>query len=490
MRIRFSTLSLSFLLLIGSSNINAQLSKQHATILWNNIKRVSYDSMSSVVPQIVAQGDTVHFLWYGNYSDTQPDSGAGIQYARSIDGGITISPQRTLVPYDGGTYRMYINASGKYIYLTYYALVQPSPSPYWMIAVIRSTDAGITWSSRRVIGDYIPYAVAAKDSHLYVYAGLIENNKHYNMMLSSHDYGVDWDTLRVDLPRGPWTAQLAITVNGLHLIRSISIAGYYEIFNNKSIDFGLTWTPSDTLSLDDGQNGSNPRIASNGSYLYTVWNDQKYGGNFSGTIVLRRSTDDGITWQPEQIISQLNSAVFSDIAVENNLVAVVWDNEGDSLGAIRFRFSEDSGKSFSSLENITPDDYQAGNPSISISDKKIHVLWWNQKDREVYYRRGVFTPTSVKEKTITPNDFHLFQNYPNPFNNNTMISYSIPTREIISLKIYNGLGRTIKTLYEGIQESGVYNINLSMNNFSSGIYFIALRTQNGFHAERKILFLK
>lgn len=491
MRIQFSFLSLSVLFLIGSSQITAQFSKPNSTVNWDDIKRISYDSATSVGPQVYAVGDTIHLIWYSIFNNALPDSsGGGIQYSRSTNGGITFSPQRTLVPFDSGTYNMYLSASGKNVYLIYYALVQPSPSPYWEVAIIRSSDAGVSWGQRKIIGDYIPKATVVRDSQIYIHAGFVENNVYKNAMLLSHDFGVNWDTVRIQLPRGPNIARMALTTTALHLIRTIGISGYEEVFYNRSTDFGYTWSIAETLSVNDGRNGSNPRFVSEGNSIFAVWTDQKYGGNFSGTIVLRRSTDEGITWQPEQIISQLNSAVFSDIAVKNNLVAVVWDNEYDSLGAIRFSFSEDRGKIFSSFAKISPDDYQAGNPSISISSNKIHVFWWNQKNWEVYFRRGVFQPSSVKEELSAPTEYALLQNHPNPFNGSTVITYSIPRKEVISLKIYDALGRFSETLFVGEQESGMHTINFLANDLSSGVYFVVLRTEGGFHSGGKIMLLK
>lgn len=491
MRIQFSFLLLPILLLISSSNITAQFSKPTSSIIWDDIKRISYDSASSYVPQIVAQGDTLHLIWFGVFNNAQPDSGGGIQYARSTNSGVTFSPQRRLVPDDSSGARRHLKVSGQNVYVVYDALVQPSPSPYWEAAIIRSTDAGLTWNPRKIIGDYTAVTAITKDSNIFVHAGFVENNIYKNAMLLSHDFGVTWDIVRIQLPRGPNIARMALTTNALNLIRTIGISGYEEVFYNRSTDFGYTWSVAETLSVNDGQNGSNPRFVSEGNSLFTVWNDQKYGGNFSGTIVLRRSTDEGITWQPEQIISQLNTAVFCDVAVENNLVAVVWDNDYTIplLYSLRVRISEDAGITFGQVMEITSDSAHAGDPTICIANNKIHIAWWDQKDNEVYYRRGVFQPTSVKEELTVPSEFTLYQNYPNPFNNSTVISYSIPRREVISLKIYDALGRIVTTLFEGEQE-GMHTVNFSANNLSSGIYFVVLRTEIGMHRERKVILLK
>jgi hypothetical protein len=77
------------------------------------------------------------------------------------------------------------------------------------------------------------------------------------------------------------------------------------------------------------------------------------------------------------------------------------------------------------------------------------------------------------------NEYKLFQNYPNPFNPNTVISYSLVNNSQVSIKIYDILGKEIATLVNSIQNRGVYDITLDMNNLnlSSGIYFYSINVK-------------
>jgi len=98
--------------------------------------------------------------------------------------------------------------------------------------------------------------------------------------------------------------------------------------------------------------------------------------------------------------------------------------------------------------------------------------------------------TSVNNNTTTNNmDFRLEQNYPNPFNPSTKISYSIAQRSRVSLKIYDIMGREIETLIDKEQEKGVYEINYTPKNLSSGIYFYTLNAEN-YRETKKLIFLK
>jgi hypothetical protein len=73
-------------------------------------------------------------------------------------------------------------------------------------------------------------------------------------------------------------------------------------------------------------------------------------------------------------------------------------------------------------------------------------------------------------------NYELYQNYPNPFNAMTNISFYLPEKSRVNLKIYNSLGELVYTLVNKEFESGNHVIHLDANNLSSGIYFYSLET--------------
>lgn len=98
-------------------------------------------------------------------------------------------------------------------------------------------------------------------------------------------------------------------------------------------------------------------------------------------------------------------------------------------------------------------------------------------------------PTDVNSISNLPTDFSLSQNYPNPFNPSTIISYQLPEQSNVSLKIYDMLGREIKTLVNDVKPAGIYNVNFNADNISSGIYFYTLNT-HGFTQSKKMMLVK
>ncbi len=88
-------------------------------------------------------------------------------------------------------------------------------------------------------------------------------------------------------------------------------------------------------------------------------------------------------------------------------------------------------------------------------------------------------PNTVDDPTITiPGMFKLYPAYPNPFNSTTTISYGLPYRSNVSLRVYNPSGQRITTLFEGYKQRGFHTTTLSANNLPTGLYFVQLNATN------------
>ena len=98
--------------------------------------------------------------------------------------------------------------------------------------------------------------------------------------------------------------------------------------------------------------------------------------------------------------------------------------------------------------------------------------------------------TAVEEKlNIIPDGFSLSQNYPNPFNPTTKIRFSIPNSSVVTLKIYDMLGKEVATLLNEEKAPGVYEVNVNTRYLSSGIYFYSIQAGQ-FSQTKKLMLLK
>jgi len=85
------------------------------------------------------------------------------------------------------------------------------------------------------------------------------------------------------------------------------------------------------------------------------------------------------------------------------------------------------------------------------------------------------------------------QNYPNPFNPSTEISWQLPKDGIVTLKIYDVLGREITTLVNEELSAGKHETVFDATRLSSGVYFYQLSAIGGagkFIETRKMVLIK
>lgn len=88
-----------------------------------------------------------------------------------------------------------------------------------------------------------------------------------------------------------------------------------------------------------------------------------------------------------------------------------------------------------------------------------------------------------------PIRFALYQNYPNPFNPFTRINFDIPKSVFVNLKLYDMLGREVKTLVSQNLNAGKYFSELDAADISAGVYFYRIKAGN-FTDTKKLVLVK
>ncbi|MGD1044617.1 MAG: T9SS type A sorting domain-containing protein [Bacteroidota bacterium] len=97
--------------------------------------------------------------------------------------------------------------------------------------------------------------------------------------------------------------------------------------------------------------------------------------------------------------------------------------------------------------------------------------------------------TGVKEQSIIPAHYELNQNYPNPFNPTTNISFALPEKSFVSLKVFNILGEEITELAGKEYSAGQHTIRFDATNIASGVYFYTIKAGK-FTSTQKMVFQK
>jgi len=127
------------------------------------------------------------------------------------------------------------------------------------------------------------------------------------------------------------------------------------------------------------------------------------------------------------------------------------------------------------------------------------VTAWDRTGHQSEPSEEIVVATTGVEDTASDNEtipasFSLLQNYPNPFNPVTKIKFSVPLwrgegGRIVTLKIFDILGREIQTLVNDKLNPGTYEVTFDGSNYASGVYFYQLRAGD-FTQINKMILLK
>lgn len=390
--------------------------------------------------------------------------------------------------------------------------------------VYRSMDGGNSWtkSSTGIIASTVSAFIGSGNE---LFAGIAGGG-----VSSTTDHGATWVPLndglrdsRVLTLAGDATNLFAGTLGGgifrstnggkrwsqenqgLHnsFVTSLLISGDYfagtyggGVFRSSTA--GVEWIPANAGL-------SNPLItslATNGSDLYsgadypaTIFRSTDHGDTWNEVVVLDawyvsallmegmslfvgtdrgifRSTDGFATWT--QVYTGSNISCFE--IQEGTIVA------GTESGVIR---SSDAGETWTVLN--------LGLPDLPVTTLRFHndFLFAGTEAGGVWKRPVEEIVTEVRNPPdkMTPQAFSLDQNYPNPFNPSTMITFSLRERALVTLTIYDILGKRIDVPLSGEFPPGLHSVPWDASAYPGGIYFYKLES-NGSAAIRKMILIK
>ena len=96
----------------------------------------------------------------------------------------------------------------------------------------------------------------------------------------------------------------------------------------------------------------------------------------------------------------------------------------------------------------------------------------------------------VEEKSkLLPGSFSLSQNYPNPFNPTTNFEFRIPDFGLVTLKVYDALGREVATVVNKVLPAGKHQYKWDASGLTSGIYFYRIKT-GSYSSTKKMVLLR
>jgi hypothetical protein len=106
----------------------------------------------------------------------------------------------------------------------------------------------------------------------------------------------------------------------------------------------------------------------------------------------------------------------------------------------------------------------------------------------IYIATSPLTTVNKERAPLLPS-FVLEQNYPNPFNPTTVISFQLPVRNYVTLRVFDVTGREVARLVESYLEAGNHSVRFDAGNLPSGVYFYQI-TAGKFSQVRKAVLIR
>jgi hypothetical protein len=187
--------------------------------------------------------------------------------------------------------------------------------------------------------------------------------------------------------------------------------------------------------------------------------------------------------------TKINFKVFRDDGASLERIQFAFAESGswmeDTLSAMdQVIFSNENGTAVSWLLQFE------GCSSSIIPGEGDTLFIFTKKGLSVYDTLRVYDlPLTFGDDKYFPLIYRLYQNYPNPFNPVTVINYSLPVSGDVVIKIFDILGREVRTLADGFKSSGIHKIVFNASSLASGVYLYQMRV-NGFTDTKKLMLVK
>lgn len=262
---------------------------------------------------------------------------------------------------------------------------------------------------------------------------------------------------------------------------------------------GSTWIQETKLTASDASGGDQfgLDVSMSGNYaIVGAYGNDDSGENSGSAYIFRR---DSTGWIEDTKLTPGDGADFDEFGISVSISgdfalvgADVDDDSGENSGSA-YLFKRDGSTWTEDLKLTASDGEPYDYFGISVALTENHLLIGaggdddNAFDAGAAYVFGDSVAVAVECGCTPPLVFKLNQNYPNPFNPTTSIQYAISSRQIVTLKVYDLLGREIAILINEEKPAGEYEVEFNAANLTSGIYFYQSRAGQYVETKKMVL---
>ena len=180
---------------------------------------------------------------------------------------------------------------------------------------------------------------------------------------------------------------IASSGDTLHVLWHDNRDGNYEIYYKRSSNGGSAWGNDTRLTNNSSYSGFSS-VSVSGNFVHVVWLDQRDGNS---EIYYKRSIDGGSSWEADTRLTN-NSLIseYPSVSVSGQDAHLVWVDNRDGNSEIYYKRSSDGGSSWGADTRLTNNPSLSEDPSVSVSDQVIHIVFYDNRDGnyEIYYKRS------------------------------------------------------------------------------------------------------
>lgn len=247
--------------------------------------------------------------------------------------------------------------------------------------------------------------------------------------------------------------------------------------------YNLTKVPQDSVDLIAFQNDEDDAYFVPTFYQSTVYWQQSttlfVNNNMSNLNinVIRNSNSTPVTGK---ITGNISRSIYDNSAIKNARIYA------RSSGVFRSYAISLSNGSYS-IDSLPNGSYEIICDMVGYYGQTQNVVFNGGTLSNIDFNlAGYLVPIQIHSGSI-PKKYRLYPNYPNPFNPITVIKFDIPERTMVSLRIYDIIGKEIAVLKREILSSGSYNVEWNASAYSSGVYFYRLVTDKYIQTHKMVL---